>query len=100
MLQPFVADHPFPKKRSRLAIVGILLGFTGRPRRGCRFESSLRRQALRERNSRLGPDNGTKPPFRSRQRFPAQNPPTGSTLLSGGPARGRRQEERYESRGP
>src|SRR5437660_9717916 len=30
----------------------------GRPRRGCRFESSLRRQALRERNSRLGPYNG------------------------------------------
>src|SRR5438046_3048101 len=29
-----------------------------RPRRGCRFESSLRRQALRERNSRLGPYNG------------------------------------------
>src|SRR2546429_7371461 len=29
-----------------------------RSRRGCRFESSLRRQALRERNSRLGPYNG------------------------------------------
>src|SRR6266480_3695151 len=32
----------------------------GRPRRGCRFESSLTRQAVRERNSRLGPYNGTK----------------------------------------
>ena len=31
----------------------------GRPRRGCRFESSLRRQALRERNSRSGPYNET-----------------------------------------